>query len=515
MSDDSIERKYEKAFEQAGYLQPGFSVNARHEMAQMVEAIAKANKNINDILSTNQSVPVKGGFIAEEFHAETFNLDAILKDDNARAYTDRYGEWSELEWNGAKLRKNDVPDVVVNRDGQVTTTAQSKYYDSAETTAAQMSQTKDGAAKYEKVDTLLGPEDQVNTSYKKVSGESEPVPTTTIQEHAEAKADALKAQNGDKAQIEAYEQTAQKATDKIQDGKSSSTSLSKEDADAMGAGDTSKLEKTGSEYKTESTLKHMRKAGINAAAMSALVSGSMNTVHYIQLASSGKISAQEAALKIVGETVAAAADSAVKASANAGVQSLLVRYGSEEAALQVLAKQGLKSMLKTNAVTVGVTCTVDAIKDLVRLGIGEITAQEFFDRQGKGVLMTSAGVAGGALGTAAGVGMATAFGASSGTLAMTVAELIGGLSGGMIAGLAMTLAIENGIEKPYRDLVRNTANLKEAAAELERVSRTMFDSQILFTQYLEADVQMETALQAQMSRVDEAGRRALDAISRV
>lgn len=183
--------------------------------------------------------------------------------------------------------------------------------------------------------------------------------------------------------------------------------------------------------------------------------------------------------------------------------------------MQVLARQGLKSMLKTNLVTVGVVCAVDAVKDLVRLGTGDITTQEFFDRQGKGVLMTTAGVAGGALGTAAGVGAATIFGASSGALALTVAEFVGGLSGGMIAGLAMNLAIENGIEKPYRDLVSNTTNLRAAATELERVSRTMFSNQILFTKYLEADVQMEAALNNQMRRVDEAGKRAFDAISRI
>ena len=49
MYDDSIERKYEKAFKQAGYLLPGFATNARHEMAQMVEVIARSNENINDI----------------------------------------------------------------------------------------------------------------------------------------------------------------------------------------------------------------------------------------------------------------------------------------------------------------------------------------------------------------------------------------------------------------------------------------------------------------------------------
>ena len=139
-------------------------------------------------------------------------------------------------------------------------------------------------------------------------------------------------------------------------------------------------------------------------------------------------------------------------------------------------------MLKTNAVTVGVNCAIDAVKDLVRLGAGKISAQEFFDRQGRGVLDTTAGVVGGGLGTAAGAGMATALGASAGSVALTAASIVGGLAGGMIAGLAMNLAIENGIEKPYRDLVRNTESLRDAAIELDRVSRNAVKYQVLFGQ---------------------------------
>jgi hypothetical protein len=249
--------------------------------------------------------------------------------------------------------------------------------------------------------------------------------------------------------------------------------------------------------------------------MSAVVSGSINTIRYIQLAREGKLTANEATLKIIGETVASAADSAVKASANVGVQSLMVRYGSEKAVTQILAKQGLKFMLKTNAVTVGVVCAVDAVKDLVRLGMGDINQAEFFERQGKGIMMTSSGVVGGSLGMAGATALAGALGASGGTLAMTAASVIGGLSGGMIAGLAMTLAIENGIEKPYRDLVRNTANLHATAAELERISQTVFMGQVLFTKYLEADAHLEQQLDAQSARTDAAGARALDAINKI
>ena len=97
----------------------------------------------------------------------------------------------------------------------------------------------------------------------------------------------------------------------LKDGKSSSTGLSKADADTMGSGNLSKLNEIESRYQTKSTLKQMGNAAVGAAAMSAVVSGSMNTVRYIQLAREGRLTAKEATVKIVGETVAAAADSTV------------------------------------------------------------------------------------------------------------------------------------------------------------------------------------------------------------
>lgn len=514
MNNDSIEKMYEKAFGQAVYLQSVFPEMAKKQMAEMVETMARSNGNIDAILSTNQSVSVKGGFIAEEVHAETFNLDAILKNEKSRAYTDRNAEWSSFDWNGAKLKRNDVPDVVIAKDGKVTVSAQSKYYDSPENTATQMSQIKDNHAKYEKVDILLGPDEQVNSTLRKVPGESEPVPTTTIKEHAEAKAAALEAKNGNTAEIDAYKQTANKCQDKISQGKASSKPLSKSDADKLGSGDKSKLQQIEADYQTASTMHQMGNAAVGAFALSCVASGSMNTVRYIQLAKEGKITVEEATFKIIGETAASAADSAIKAAANTGAQSLITRYGSKTIAVQALSKVGLKSLLNTNVVTVGVTCTIDAIKDLVRLGMGDISSREFFDRQGKGMMMTTAGVAGGVIGEASGVAMAGML-EITGNAALTLSGIVGGISGGLIAGLAMTMAIEVGIEKPYRDLVRNTSNLRDAARELERVSRNIFHSQILFTKFLEADAQMEQQFQTRLSRIDNAGKRALDIINQI
>lgn len=282
MSDESIDKKYDQAFAQAGYLHPCFGSSARREMAQMVDIIARGNEHIDAIIANNQNVGVKSGFIAEEFHAETYNLDAILKGDGSRALTDRYHGWNELEWNGARLQKNDLADIVIARDDKVISTSQSKYYDSAETTASQMAATRNGQTKYEKMDSLLGPEDQVNPAYKNVPGESEPVRTTSIREHTTAKADALEARNGDPAQIKAFRHTADKATDRLQNQNVKSRGLTKSEAESLGAGDKNQLKGIEENYKTNSTFKQMGNAACGAAAMSAIICGSVNILHYVK-----------------------------------------------------------------------------------------------------------------------------------------------------------------------------------------------------------------------------------------
>jgi hypothetical protein len=476
INGESIEKKFEKATVQASGGHIIFPYQAKQQMGKMVEAIIKGRQNIQNRLATNQSAPVKGGFIAEEFHAETFNLDSILKNKESRAVTENYEGWSNLG-----LKVNDTPDIAVAENNTIKTTAQSKYYATVDGTAAKLSDPK-----YENVDQLIGPSDQINPTDGSYS-----------------------------VQDQASPEAAPKISDHLEYDGVKSAPLTKSEADQMGGGNLDCLEKVENQYKTESTVQQMGNAAKGAAAMSAVVCGSINSLRYMQLARNGSITADEAVKSIVVETAAAAADSAVKASANAGVQSLLVRYGSEKAVIDVLAKQSMKSMMKTNAVTVGVVCVVDAIKDLVKLGTGSISKEEFYERQGKSVLNTSAGVVGGSLGAAGATAAAAAFGLTSGTTAMAVSTMIGGLSGGIIAGLAMSLAIEVGIEKPYQDLLKNTDALHSAASELELVSKTVFMNQVLFTKYLEHNFNIDNQLNHEFDRIDEAGIKVLDIINRI
>lgn len=482
--DEKLEEKYERKFSTVDGLQHTFSTSARHQMAQMVEEMAISDKVISQKIGTAQSIPVKAGGVAEEYHTHSFNMDAILKGDETRALNDNRAEWNQHEWKGQKLKTNDTPDIVLVKDGKVTKTYQAKYYQDSNTTTKQMSQVKDGKVKYEDIDSLLGPSDQVKNN--------------GIKKTAEHHYDVNKSHDGDPVKREAYKQTRDKVTDTVEDGNASSRRLTKKQAESLGKGNKKQIDNLNSEYQTASTLQQVKNASIGAASMSAIVSGATNTTRYLILLSEGKITPEEATLKIIGETVSSAADSAVKAGANAGIQSLIVRYGSKEAAIAALAKQGLQTMMQTNAVTVGVTCAIDAVKDLVRYASGSITADQFFERQGKNVMSTSVGVTGGALGTTAATSAATFFGASTGTTVMTVASLAGGFVGGLIAGIATSLAIENGIEKPYRQLMEDTQYTREAMQELERVSQTMMLGQMVFTRFVESHININNQIDEQL-----------------
>ena len=466
-NQESLKDKTAKAASQAAAGHIIFPYQAKKQMGEMMKAIFKADNNYKRILSWDKTAAQKGGSIAEEFHAETFNLDAILKGKSSRAITDRYSEWQKQGY-----RPNDVPDVVIVKDGQVVSEAQLKYYASAEASATKVSEVK-----YEVMDELVVPKGQVK-----------------------------------KAKDYASPEAAPRIKDQITNEDVSSTPLTKPEADKMGGGDLSKRTETTGRLKTQSTLRQMGRAATGAAAMSAIVCGSINIVSYIQKVQAGEISQDEAVAKILVETATSAADSALKAAANTGVQSLITRYG-EKAVVENLAKQSAKTLLKSNAVTVGVVCAVDAVKDLVALGLGKISKDEFYERQGKGLLNTSAGVWGGSLGAAgANAGFCLLLGATS---VPFLVPLLGGLAGGLIAGLAMNLAIENGIERPFREVVANMAAMQNTALEVKSVAEKMYSGQIIFNRIWEMEADQESAIAQEFGEIDAAGREALHNIIKI
>jgi hypothetical protein len=489
--DDSIERKYERAFAQLGEVSPVFPAEAKDEMARMIEQIVRTDEHLADIASMDQTAAVRGGFAAEEAHAESFNLDAILKGKKFRAATDRYEEWRALGFG----RNDSSTDVIVHQDGVPLHRAQIKYNGTAKQTATEMRQLgPDGTPKYGANDSLVGPSDQINPTDGSPS----------VGDHLER----AKLKNaGTRPAVSAAADMAQgRATTRIEHDGASSQKMSLKEARALGR-DT----RAGREYRqayqdqfqAASTLKHMAHAAKGAAAISAISSGVFNTVACCKLVAEGKMTEGQAVVKIAAEVTSSAADSAIKAAGVTGAQSLMVRLGGQQAVAQ-LAKQGASSLLRSNAVTVGVIVTIDVVKDLVRLAAGKISPAHFEERFGKNLLTTSAGV----LGSSVGMGIA-----SASTLAF--APLAGAIAGGLVAGLAMQFAIEHGIEKPYREILEDTARTRDSMRLLAHVSQRMLEGQAVFQAFLVEDAKLEADFYRQVARIDEAGDEMTKAIDKL
>ncbi len=495
MNDEPLEKKYEKAFAQVCGAHPVFPAAARGELFRMIEQMARTDQHLAGISGTNQSTPIKAGFAAEEVITDTYNLDALLKNKTDRMMTDKY----KTEWIKTGFSGNDpaVDMAITDKSGSVKRTIQSKILKSAEDTAGHqkggMSHVKDGKVKYKDVDHLIGPTEQINPTDGSAS----------IKDHAEAKAWAAE-QQGDFVQAQASRNTADKATDQITHDGVSSRKLTKQEAENIAAnseeGKQIKREYRG-KYQTASTFKQMGQAAKGAAAFSAVTAGACNTVLYCKMVSEGKMDQSEAVAKIVAETASAAADSALKAAGNTGVQSMLVRYGATsltEQTTRQLSRRMLQSLVaRSSVVTVGVVCGIDIIKDMVRLSAGKIDSRQFEERNSKNLLTTSAGVMGATLGTQVAGGIA-ATGAIGAAL-----PFVGGIAGGMIAVMALQFAMENHIDGPYRELLTNTALMQESMREFQRVSDRIFQGQLVFEAYLDEEGRLNDKFTKNMIRIGE------------
>ena len=460
----SIEVEFERRLANASGISPVFPHAAKEQMRAMIEQIARTDAHLVEIRSTKQEIPYKAGFAAEEWHAETFNLDAILKNDGARAYTDKYPEFT-----AAGYKRNDTPDIVVLSESSPTVEAQLKYYATADDTSKALRQIdpNSGDIKYAEMDILIGPSDQVEDIIKA------------------AKKTKLKEEHNRPVVAEAARMVEEKTSGSLKNGEIESTPLSSHDAKLIAKDPDAKVKTTvENRYKTASTVKKMQEAAVGAAAMSAIISGTVNIVAYARQVQEGKLDASEAVIKIASETAASAADSALKAAASTGLQSLIIRYGSEEL-VRKMAGRGMGALVRSNAASVAVVCAIDLIKDVVMFSAGQITAKELQERSGKNVLATSAGAFGGSLGAL------TCGGLAAGTFAAGTLPIIGSIAGALICSMAMDIAIENGIEAPYREIVSNAASLRDSARLLEEVSQQIFMGQVTFELFLIKDARTD------------------------
>lgn len=409
------ERK--KAISQSISACPIWPTQAAEKIGQMIGEINQANTIMGKISATAQNSAIKGGFAAETFHGESFNLDSILKDKDVRAFTDEFAK-TPLQ------RNHQMHDIVVMKDGKQVLGAQLKYFRDADATQKAFRSSKDGVHHYENSDLFVGPSDQIEgikTSAQKATLKNQ-------QTRPEVSRAAEKVRDNTAGQLD---------VEGVQ-----STPLSKGDAEHLGAGS-----KTGKElhenmqngYQNKATFQQSIRAAGSAAVITAVTAGCINSFQYIKQVRDGGITAEQAVLHILQETVIAAGDSALKAGAATASVGLAVRRLPG-----LFTGSAFQSSLATGAVAGAAICAVDAVQCIVLFAAGKMTLDELETRTGKNVFQTGAAVVGASVG------------ASIGALGGPVGALIGSLVGGMITSLAMTIALDNHVEKNFRLTLAST-----------------------------------------------------------
>lgn len=125
------------------------------KIVSAAELMASSYRVILCISNTHQTIPVKAGFIAEEIHAFTYNLDAIWKGYIAEAYTDRHSSF--YEFGGVHNAPHDIAILT-----EISTlVAQVKFYADARKTSVQLRKIKDDRHVYDQM-RLITPFGQAN-----------------------------------------------------------------------------------------------------------------------------------------------------------------------------------------------------------------------------------------------------------------------------------------------------------------------------------------------------------------
>lgn len=406
-----MKNEHQRTLVQSVSVCPIWPAEATRKIGQMIGEINQTNAIMSKISATAQNPAIKGGFAAETFHAESFNLDAILKDKNVRAFTDGF--------NQSPLPRNDpTHDIMVMKDGEQVLSAQLKYFKDADSTQKAFRSSRDGIHSYEDADLFIGPSDQVEG----IRASAEKAVQKNQHSRPEVARAAEKVRDNTAAQLD---------VDGVQ-----STPLSKAEAEQLGAGTKQGKdmhERMQNGYLDKATMQQSLRAAGSAAVITAVTAGCINAFQCIKLVRDGELSAEQAALRILRDTAIAAGDSALKAGAATASVSIAAR-----SLPSLFAGSAFQTSLTSGAIAGATVCAVDLVQCLVLFAIGKMTREELETRTGKNIFQTGAAVVGASVGS------------SIGALGGPVGMLVGSLVGGMITSLAMNIALDNHIEKQFQ-----------------------------------------------------------------
>lgn len=376
-------------------------------------------------ISGGAPLATRAGFVAEELHAETFNLDAILKDKDVRAFTDRYSN--------SPLGTNDpVNDIAIVKDGQQVQGAQLKYYKTGQKTAnAFREYGSDGKPHYQETDSMVCPSDQLS-DVKDAARKTE-----------------IKNQETRPQVSEAAREVQEKVTDRLKEDGVESRPVTKKEAETIAeGGDEGKgaHRRIQNKYKTASTLQQSAKAAAGAAVVTSVIAGTINTVSCLDKVNKGLMSPGDAVKYILKNTAIAASDSALKAAGATAAVSLTAR-----SLPQLFSGTALQVNFATGVVGGAAVCAIDLVECLVMVAAGKMTMKELETRTGKNIFQTGAGVVGASIG------------GTLGSVAGPIGTMVGAMIGGMITSVATTVAIENHIEKPFKETMSTTQHILDSS----------------------------------------------------
>lgn len=439
-----MDKEQKRAITQSVSLCPIWTMDASDKAGRMLAEIGQANAILAKVSSTAQNAAIKGGFAAETWHAESFNLDAILKDKDVRAFTDNFAN--------TPLGRNDMThDIVVMRGDEQLLGAQLKYFKNADATQKAFRSTKDGVHAYKDSDLFLGPSDQIEGV------------------RLSAERDVLRNQQTRPEVSQAAEKVRDNTSGKVDVDGVQSTPLSKREAEHLGT-----ASKTGQElhdkmqtgYLNKATVQQSLRAAGSAAVITTVIAGSINTFQYIKQVKDGQITAEQATLRILENTVIAAGDSALKAGvANASV-SIAARSMPG-----LFTGPLFQRSLANGGVAGAAVCAVDLVQCLVLFSAGKMTAQEMETRTGKNLFQTGAGVVGASVG------------ATVGAIGGPAGALVGSLIGGLITTLAMNIALDNHIEKEFQLTLASTEQVVGSAMGMHEALEYLQVSQQFYADF--------------------------------
>lgn len=471
-----MEDQTRKAVPAAVSVCPIWTGAAAEKVGQMIHQIDQSTTLMQRIASTAQNKAIKGGFAAEAWHAETFNLDAILKDKDVRAFTDTFS-------NSPLPRNHTTHDIVVMKGDEQLLGAQLKYFKDADATQKAFRSSKDGIHRYQDSDLFVGPSDQIEG----------------IRQSAQR--DVLKNQQTRPAVSEAAAKVRDRTAGSMEVDGAASTPLSKRDAEQLGTGSAEgkaahKQMQDG--YLNKATLQQSMRAAGSAALVTTVIAGSINTFQHLQHVRDGKITTEQAVHRILQNTVIAAGDAALKAGTATASVALATR-----AMPALFAGAGFNSVLARGGVAGAAVCAVDLVQCLVMVGVGRMTFAELETRTGTNILQTSAGVLG------------SSIGATLGMVGGPPGALVGGIIGGIIASMAMTIAVDNHVEKAFRLTLEGTREVVENGLSMQQSLELLQESQLFYADFHKGLVLSEKHFAGQITTLQAQSRQLREKLNRL